>query len=167
MTRSKLSAKVLASVGVKSIGQEQGKAAAPAASKYRLQFVKDALKEWNALDGSVKEPLRKLLRKRLDEPRMPGAELAGDLQGCYKIKLRRQGYRLVYQVSDEVLLVLVLAVDKREDNLVYASAAERRGIPLMVSEPPLLPPAGKGSAAGGRLREKSAQSKARGKKPVR
>lgn len=106
----------------------------PAPPKYRLQFVKGALKEWNALDGSVKEPLRNLLRKRLDGPKLPGAELSGDLQGCYKIKLRRQGYRLVYQVIDDVLLVLVLAVDKREGNLVYASAAERQGQPPLASE---------------------------------
>jgi len=51
---------------------------------YRLKFVPDALKEWQTLDGSIKEPLRKALRKRLEQPHMPGAELHGDLHGCYK-----------------------------------------------------------------------------------
>ncbi len=106
-----------------------------AVPKYRLAFVNDALKEWNALDGAVKEPLRKLLRKRLDQPRTPGAELGGELRGCYKIKLRRQGYRLVYRVVDDVLLVLVLAVDKREGSVVYASAEKRIRQPPMASEP--------------------------------
>ena len=55
---------------------------------YRLKFVPDALKEWQTLDGSIKEPLRNLLKKRLEQPHMPGAELHGDLRGCYKIKLR-------------------------------------------------------------------------------
>lgn len=32
---------------------------------YRLKFVPDALKEWQSLDGSIKEPLRKALKKRL------------------------------------------------------------------------------------------------------
>lgn len=59
-------------------------------TKYRLKFVPDALKEWRALDGSIKEPLRKVLKKRLEQPRLPGAELLGDLRGCYKIKLRKQ-----------------------------------------------------------------------------
>ncbi len=107
----------------------------PAKPKYRLAFVNDALKEWNALDGAFKEPLRKLLRKRLEQPRTPGAELGGELRGCYKIKLRRQGYRLVYRVVDDVLLVLVLAVDKREGSAVYASAEKRVRQPPMVSEP--------------------------------
>ena len=57
-------------------------------TKYSLKFVPGALKEWQALDGSIKEPLRKALKKRLEQPNVPGAELHGDLRGCYKIKLR-------------------------------------------------------------------------------
>lgn len=93
--------------------------------KYRLKFLPDALDEWNALDGSVKAVLKKLLQKRLEQPRVPGAELHGDLRDCYKIKLLKQGYRLVYQVEDGVLVVLVLAVAKREDMAVYRAAIER------------------------------------------
>lgn len=92
---------------------------------YRLQFLPDALDEWNALDGSVKEVLRKLLKKRLVQPHVPGAQLHGSLRDCYKIKLLKQGYRLIYQVQDDVLIVLVLAVDKREDLAAYRSAIER------------------------------------------
>jgi mRNA interferase RelE/StbE len=94
-------------------------------TKYHLKFVPDALKEWQALDGSIKEPLRKALKKRLEQPHMPGAELHGDLQGCYKIKLRKQGYRLVYLVEDDVLVVLVLAIDHREDLAAYHAAMLR------------------------------------------
>ena len=108
---------------------------ASAKPKYRLAFVNDALKEWNALDGAVKEPLRKLLRKRFDQPRTPGAELGGELRDCYKIKLRKLGYRLVYRVVDDVLLVLVLAIDKREGSMAYASAEKRVRQPPMASEP--------------------------------
>ena len=93
--------------------------------KYKLKFVPDALAEWGGLDGSVKEPWRKLLKKRLDEPRVPGAELRGELKDCYKIKLRKQGYRLVYEIQDDALVVLVLAVDKREGAAVYSAAIQR------------------------------------------
>jgi mRNA interferase RelE/StbE len=94
-------------------------------SKYRLKFLPAALDEWKALDGSVKSVLKKHLEKRLDQPRVPGSELRGDLRNCYKIKLLKQGYRLVYLVEDEVLVVLVLAVAKREDMAVYRAATER------------------------------------------
>jgi mRNA interferase RelE/StbE len=93
--------------------------------KYRLQFVPSAWAEWQALDGSVKEPLRKLLKKRLDNPHVPGGELHGALTGYYKIKLRKRGYRLVYGVEDDILMVMVMAVDKREDASVYESAMVR------------------------------------------
>lgn len=95
------------------------------ASRYRLKFLPEAIEEWNALDGSVKEVLRKALKKRLQQPHTPGAQLHGDLRNCYKIKLRKQGYRLVYSVEDDALVVLVLAVDKRENMAAYRSAVER------------------------------------------
>ncbi len=93
--------------------------------KYRLLFLPSALKEWHGLDGSVKETLRKLLRKRLDNPHVPGGALHGELAGYYKIKLKKQGYRLVYGVEDDALIVMVMAVDKREDGVVYRSVMER------------------------------------------
>ena len=93
--------------------------------RYRLKFVSDAWAEWLALDGSVRELLKKALKKRLVQPRPPGSVLHGDLRDCYKIKLRKQGYRLVYQVGDDVLWVLVLAIDKREDLAAYRAALTR------------------------------------------
>lgn len=99
--------------------------AAEGARKFRLQFLPEALDEWNALDGSIREVLRKALKKRLEHPCTPGAQLHGDLRNCYKIKLRKQGYRLVYSVEDDVLIVLVLAIDKREAMAAYRSAVER------------------------------------------
>lgn len=102
------------------------KATQPASKhKYRLQFVPSAWAEWQKLDGSVKETMRKLLKKRLDNPHVPGAALHGALVGHYKIKLNKQGYRLVYGVQDDVLIVMVMAVDKREDSVVYQSAVAR------------------------------------------
>jgi mRNA interferase RelE/StbE len=90
--------------------------------KYRLQFHPAALEEWKALDGSVKKLLKKQLEKRLDNPHVPGGALTADLLGCYKIKLRKEGVRLVYRVQDDVLIVMVMAVDRREDGIVYRSA---------------------------------------------
>jgi mRNA interferase RelE/StbE len=95
------------------------------AARYHLKFVPQALAEWEALDGSVKEPLRKALKKRLEQPHVPGSLLHGDLHHCYKIKLRKQGWRLIYRVKDEVLIVMVMAVAKREDGVAYRLALQR------------------------------------------
>jgi mRNA interferase RelE/StbE len=83
------------------------------------------LAEWKSLDGSVKENLKKLLAKRLDNPHAPGGELHGELSGHYKIKLDKQRVRLVYAVEDDVLIVMVISVDRREDSIVYKSAMSR------------------------------------------
>lgn len=92
---------------------------------YRLQFLPEALKEWEALDGSVKAPLRAALKKRLETPHIPSAALSAELAGCYKIKLRKLGYRLVYLVEDDVLVVMVLAIGKRDRLAAYESALKR------------------------------------------
>ena len=96
--------------------------------KYKLFFMPEALEEWHRLDGSIRMNLKKLLAKRLDNPHVPGGELHGELAGCYKIKLRQQGVRLVYSVEDDHLLVTVVAVDKREDGVVYQSAIARLSV---------------------------------------
>ncbi len=91
---------------------------------YRLQFKESALKEWRALDGSIQSQFKKILARRLTEPRLPQAQLHG-MPDCYKIKLRALGYRLVYQVADEVVTVTVIAIGKRERGEVYIRAGGR------------------------------------------
>ena len=94
-------------------------------AKYKLKFLPEALKEWHQLDGSIKLIFRKALKKRLIQPKVPGSELHGDLKDCYKIKLLKHGFRLVYTIEDQELVVLVLAVDKRENSIAYQSALLR------------------------------------------
>ena len=94
-------------------------------ARYKLKFLPEALKEWHQLDGSIKLIFRKVLKKRLIQPKVPGSELHGDLKDCYKIKLLKHGYRLVYTIEDQELVVLVLAVDKRENSIAYQSALFR------------------------------------------
>ena len=91
---------------------------------YRLLFRAQATKEWDKLDVSIKAQFKKKLAERLEEPRIESARLSG-MQDCYKIKLRSIGYRLVYQVRDDELVVSVVAVGKRERNAVYKAASKR------------------------------------------
>lgn len=93
---------------------------------YSLRFNLKAKKEWDKLDHSIKEPFKKKLEERLKAPVIPASAISG-AKDCYKIKLRAAGYRLVYQVIEEEVVVLVLAVGKRERNAVYRAAMERHG----------------------------------------
>jgi len=91
---------------------------------YDLEFHEDALKEWRKLGAPIREQLKKKLAERLSNPHVPSARLSGP-KNRYKIKLRNAGYRLVYEVRDERLVVLVLAVGKRNRNAVYSKAGRR------------------------------------------
>lgn len=77
------------------------------------------------MDGSVQTVVKSLPGKRLDEPHEPGGALHGALAGCQKIKLLKQGIRLVYQVADGKLRAHMLAVDKRADSAAYKAAVSR------------------------------------------
>ena len=91
---------------------------------YSLEFKKSALKDWNKIGATLKEQFKKKLIERLENPHVPAAKLSG-ADNLYKIKLRQSGYRLVYRVEDDVVIVTVLAVDKRERNDVYRKAMSR------------------------------------------
>ena len=52
-------------------------------------------------------------------------KLTPGIREQFKNKLRAAGYRLVYEVRDHELLVLVVAVGKRERNVVYQHADQR------------------------------------------
>ena len=84
-----------------------------------------ALKEWKKLDGSIKTQFLKTLARRLQEPHVPSAKLRGDLQNTYKIKLRDVGYRLVYEVIDQRLVVVVIAIGRRDHDEAYQIAVKR------------------------------------------
>jgi mRNA interferase RelE/StbE len=92
---------------------------------YELAFLDEALKEWRKLDNATRDQFKSKLTERLQTPTIPSARLHG-AKDRYKIKLRNAGYRLVYQVKDRELLVLVVAVGKRERNEVYKSADRRK-----------------------------------------
>ncbi len=91
---------------------------------YELAFKESALKEWRRLDESVRNQFKKKLAERLEQPRIEADRLRG-LPDCYKIKLRNAGYRLVYQVEEQQILVTVVAVGRRDRLAVYRAAEKR------------------------------------------
>ncbi|MBW6508458.1 MAG: type II toxin-antitoxin system RelE/ParE family toxin [Desulfuromonadales bacterium] len=92
--------------------------------KYKLKFLPTALKEWKKLEGSIQAQFKKKLQERLEEPHVLSKQLSG-FERHYKIKLRASGYRLVYEVIDTEICVLVIAIGKRDNNQVYKQAQDR------------------------------------------
>jgi mRNA interferase RelE/StbE len=80
---------------------------------YNLKFHKKALKEWEKINPPIREQLKKKLAQRLLQPRVPADQLHGT-KDRYKIKLRSSGYRLVYEVNDQEIYILVLVIANRD-----------------------------------------------------
>lgn len=91
---------------------------------YTVKFREDALKEWQKLDKTIQQRCARKLKKYCENPPIPSARLRG-INDCYKIKLRASGFRLVYQMIDDKLIIAVVAVGKRERSDVYNLASER------------------------------------------
>ena len=95
---------------------------------YRLQFLPAAKEEWDQLDGSIRQQFAKVLLRRLNNPRVPASALTA-MPDCYKIKLRSAGFRMVYRVQDDALVLLTIAVGKRDKSVVYDAAKLRLTLP--------------------------------------
>lgn len=91
---------------------------------YELEFDRRALKEWNKLGETIRQQFKKKLAEVLENPRIEANRLR-ELPDCYKVKLKSAGYRLIYQVLDQEILVFVVAIGKREREAAYEVAHDR------------------------------------------
>ncbi|MDB5528938.1 MAG: type toxin-antitoxin system RelE/ParE family toxin [Devosia sp.] len=89
---------------------------------YNLDFTRSARREWDRIDAALREQFKNKLDERLRNPRVV-ADAMRRMPSCYKIKLRKSGFRLVYLVQDERITVLVLSVGKRDADKTYLKAA--------------------------------------------
>ena len=92
---------------------------------YKLKFLPTALKEWKKLDNTIQNQFKKKLKERLINPYVPSSQLSG-FENHFKIKLKSSGYRLVYEVIENELHVLVIAIGKRSKNIAYKKAHNRK-----------------------------------------
>ncbi len=102
---------------------------AKAKPKFALRFDARALAEWRKLDKQIQIQFKKKLSKLIsgEEAPSPKAQVFGLPPGYYKIKQRSSGYRLVYRYEDKRLVIIVIAVGKRNRNIVYDIARIRVG----------------------------------------
>lgn len=101
---------------------------------YELNYLPEALNDFNELDGSQRKVVRKALEKLKENP-LPrteggygqwlGNKQGVNLSGFLKVKLRGAGLRIVYTLKRENDKVLIIIIGAREDEEVYA-LAERR-----------------------------------------
>lgn len=95
---------------------------------YKIILTEAAKKDFHALDGSIKLPVAKQLKKLETSPHL-GEHLGKrgplDLTGHYKLYAVKKTVRIVYRIDEATVIVEVVAIGKREDLQVYKSAFER------------------------------------------
>ena len=81
--------------------------------RYRVEFTRPALKEFQGLPRRARERIAPRVDALADDPRPHGAEkLEG---GAEEYRIRVGDYRVIYEIRDDRLIVLVLRVGNRRD----------------------------------------------------
>ncbi|MDQ3249963.1 MAG: type II toxin-antitoxin system RelE/ParE family toxin [Chloroflexota bacterium] len=87
--------------------------------RYHLQIEEEVKKQLQRLPGNLRQRIVRIIEGLRDNPRPANAiELTGILAGCYKIVLGQ--YRIVYEVFDDLVLVEVLRIGKKQGPEFYA-----------------------------------------------
>lgn len=84
-------------------------------------FYPSAFRDWSKLDPIIQSEFAGKLGERVLDPENPKDRLSGRLSTCFKIRLFKEGYRLVYQPFDERGFLLVRSVGRRDES-VYSEA---------------------------------------------
>jgi mRNA interferase RelE/StbE len=88
---------------------------------FEVVFRPRAKKAFDRLGTADQRQLATKLRARCTNPRVPG-DAVREIPEGYRIKLRASGIRAIYQVRDGQLVILVLAIGKREREEAYKDA---------------------------------------------
>ena len=80
---------------------------------FRIEIAPAAVRQMRKLDRVARARIQAAIELLGDEPRPPGAVKLVGGEGEWRV--RTGDYRIVYEIHDRVLLVLVVAVGHRRD----------------------------------------------------
>lgn len=104
-------------------------------ARWRLEYLDEAEEDLAKLDGSVRAHVVRAVRKVLQNPLPKDRGGYGDplsnrddvqLAGLCKVKLRKDGIRIVYKAVEQDGEMLVIVIGARADSEVYREAQKRR-----------------------------------------
>lgn len=83
---------------------------------WTVEFDDAAAKELRKLDRQAQSDILRYLRERIatdEDPRRFGKPLSGELTGLWRYRVRN--YRIICNIEDDKLIVLVVRVSHRKD----------------------------------------------------
>jgi len=90
---------------------------------YKVELTKSAMSEFAKLDGSIKKLIAKQLKALETNPHKGealGNKAGFDLTGYYKLYVHKKQIRIVYEIVNDKLMVLVVGIGKRDNLEIYA-----------------------------------------------
>ena len=81
-------------------------------ARYEILFRKSAANDLRDLPREDVSRILECFEALADNPRAPGCE---KLSGQEKYRIRRGAYRIIYEIKDEALLIMVVKVGHRRD----------------------------------------------------
>lgn len=95
--------------------------------RFEISFInRAAVKEYQALDGSVRAMVNKGLARLAVRADEIGNPLGGALAGCRELKFRADGIRIVYRIVGERLeIVEIVAIGARDKGRAFEDAKRR------------------------------------------
>jgi mRNA interferase RelE/StbE len=82
-------------------------------SRYRVEFARPALKEFQGLPRAAQEQIRPVIDSLAEDPRPNGVKKLKGASDLYRV--RAGNYRVVYEIRDALLIVTVVRVADRRD----------------------------------------------------
>jgi mRNA interferase RelE/StbE len=87
--------------------------AEPTGGEYTVRITRKAQKELRELGHQARERIRPKMLALADDPRPPGVKKLAGEDNLWRIRVG--DYRVIYQISDRELVVLVVRVRHRSD----------------------------------------------------
>jgi mRNA interferase RelE/StbE len=96
---------------------------------YKIEFLPDAEKDFDALDGSIRREVAKKIDALAENPFLGkplGKKYGVDLTGFYKIYASKKKYRIVYRlIGKHIEVIEIVGIGKRNKEEVYKLVASR------------------------------------------
>ena len=81
-------------------------------ANYRLEIKRSAAKELETLPAKDRGRVAARIQALAEDPRPAGAE---KLSGQERYRVRQGDYRILYEIHDEVLVIIVVKIGNRRD----------------------------------------------------
>ena len=96
---------------------------------YKIEFLPDAEKDFEALDGSIRKEVAIKIDFLAENPFLGkplGNKFGIDLTGFYKLYVAKKKYRIVYHLIGKYVEVIeIIGIGKRDKEEVYQLVARR------------------------------------------